>query len=100
MERDRRSLEARIVAKASQDLEFRRELEADPKGAIARELGVTIPSSITVRIATENPNTIYLVLPAVGAAGRPIDESDHTSVGGGWHPLSGGSGSGDSSQFC
>ena len=43
-------MRAKIVGKAAEDAEFRARLLGDPKGAIGQELGVTIPSSLSIEV--------------------------------------------------
>jgi hypothetical protein len=60
---DRKTVENRLLDKAAQDPEFRALLLADPRSAIARELGVNLPAGAQVTILEEKPDQHYLVLP-------------------------------------
>lgn len=65
----RREFEAYIQERAVKDEEFRKELLADTKAVIQRELnarveeGVQIPDNITMEVIEEKPDTLYLVIP-------------------------------------
>jgi hypothetical protein len=59
------NLHRRIVDKALSDTSFRGELEADPKAALARELGVELPAEVNVRVVRESESDIVIVLPDV-----------------------------------
>ncbi len=52
-----------IVRKASENEAFRAELVADPKIAIEKELGVTIPEGFKIGVHEDNIMSINLVLP-------------------------------------
>lgn len=52
-----------IVKKASENEAFRAELVADPKVAIEKELGVTIPEGFKIGVHEDNIMSINLVLP-------------------------------------
>ena len=52
-----------IVEKSTLDTEFRQQLLADPKTAIGRELGITIPESMTIEVHESDMQTVHLALP-------------------------------------
>ena len=54
---------ARIVEKSTVDAEFRQQVLADPKTAITRELGITIPDSMDIRVHESDMQTVHLALP-------------------------------------
>ena len=56
-------MQARIVDKAAEDVDFRARLLDDPKGAIEEELGVAIPASMSIEVHEESGETAHLVLP-------------------------------------
>ena len=58
-------LKTLILGKAAEDGEFRARLIADPKGAIASEIGVTIPEGFDVVVHEDGATTAHLVLPPV-----------------------------------
>ena len=53
-----------IIEKAWSDPAFKKQLLADPKGAIQESFNITVPSDIEVTVLEETPNQFYLVLPA------------------------------------
>jgi hypothetical protein len=60
---DRKTAEARLLEMAARDPQFRAELTADPRSAIARTLGVNLPAGAQVTVLEETPGQHYLVLP-------------------------------------
>ena len=72
-------MRTKIVDKATGDAEFRARLLGDPKGALERELGVTIPASLSVEVHEESGETAHLVLPP----DSKLSESDLRTVAGG-----------------
>ena len=72
-------MHARIVDKATEDEEFRSRLLSDPKGAIERELGVTIPASMSIAVHEDSAETVHLTLPPDSR----LSESDLEQAAGG-----------------
>ena len=56
-------LRAQVLTKAAEDEEFRASLIADPKAAIASELGTTVPDGFDVVVHEDSATTAHLVLP-------------------------------------
>lgn len=56
-------IERRLVERATRDAEFRQALYDDPKAAVADELGVPIPASMTISVVQETPRHLCIVLP-------------------------------------
>ena len=52
-----------IIEKSALDADFRQELLADPKTAITRELGITMPDSMNVQVHESDMQTVHLALP-------------------------------------
>ena len=76
---------AQITERAAKDPAFRRDLLADPKGVLARELAVALPDFLEVRVLEETPTKVYLVLPAAPpAAGAELSDEQLEGVAGGW----------------
>lgn len=81
----RKHMEAQVLTRAQQDHTFRQQLAQDPKGVIARELGVTLPDSIQVEVLEESPSEVYLVLPQAPArTGTQLSDAELEGVAGGW----------------
>ena len=82
----RQTLEAQLIDRAMEDEAFRQELLRDPKGVVARELGIQMPENIQVQVLQESPTTVYLVLPppAPSAGAELSDEALAAVAGGGY----------------
>jgi hypothetical protein len=80
----RGDLTAQLITKAMKDEAFRTALLTDPKSAISRELGITIPAGIGVQVHEESTDLLHLVLPpkALPADGR-LSDADLDRVAGG-----------------
>jgi hypothetical protein len=64
----RRELEARIIAKAWRDPEFKKQLLHNPHATVQAELktvdpAIVLPSALQVHVHEEHPNVYHLVLP-------------------------------------
>ena len=93
----RKELEQRVIQKSLEDSEFRASLLADPKAAIERELGTSLPAGVQVNVVEESSNSLYLVLPQAsqGGAGGELSDQDLEAVAGGW-----GTGGATTQQSC
>ena len=80
---DRHTVETRLVERATQDNLFRQELLTNPKPAIEKELGITIPNTINVKVVEESSDTFYLTLPYVGAARGELSDAELDQAAGG-----------------
>ena len=72
-------MRARILSKAVEDSEFRTHLIADPKAAIASEVGTAIPDGFDVLVHEDSPTTAHLVLPP----SPKLTEAEMEAVAGG-----------------
>ena len=72
-------LKAKVLNKAADDSDFRARLIADPKAAIASEVGTTIPDGFEVVVHEDSATTAHLVLPASGS----LTEAELETVAGG-----------------
>ena len=80
-------LRARILDKAADDDDFRASLMADPKAAIASEIGTAIPDGFNVAVHEDSATAAHLVLPP---SPRLTDaELAEVSGGNGWGSLVG-----------
>ena len=52
-----------IVEKSALDADFRQQLLSDPKNAISRELDISIPDSMTIKVHESDMQTVHLALP-------------------------------------
>ena len=89
---------ARITERAAKDPDFRRDLLADPKHVVARELGLVLPDFLELHVLEETPTSVYLVLPAAPPApGAQLSDDQLDAVAGGaggWGDDAGGGGGG------
>ncbi len=78
-------LREQLVARATEDEEFRVRMLDDPKGAIKEELGLVIPDGFTVEVHEDTTDTGHLVLPPSSA----LSEADLEMMagGGGWDDI-------------
>ena len=76
-------LRDRILDRVVEDEEFRASLIADPKAAIASEVGVTIPDGFDVVVHEDSATTAHLVLPPT----PKLTDADLKSAAGGHHTL-------------
>ena len=75
-------LKDQILSKAEEDNDFRALLIADPKAAIASEVGKAIPDGFDVVVHEDSATTAHLVLPPSSA----LTEAELETVAGGHHP--------------
>jgi hypothetical protein len=61
--KQRKQLEEKLIAKAMKDETFRKNLLENPKAAIEDETGIKLPESISLKVVEENLSTFYLILP-------------------------------------
>ena len=71
----------RILNRAAEDEEFRSSLIADPKAAIAAEVGATIPDTFQVVVHEDSATTAHLVLPP----SPKLTDADLKTAAGGHH---------------
>lgn len=76
----RAEAEQRIRERAASDAEFRDQLKADPRSALASELGVEIPDQVSVHVHEESMSEVHLVLPP---AQEDLSDADLEAVAGG-----------------
>ena len=73
-------MKAQILARATEDGEFRAKLLGDPKPVISAELGITIPEDFTIQVHQDGAATAHMVLPQ----SEQLTEEDLAQVAGGW----------------
>jgi hypothetical protein len=84
-QKSRREIHAALVARATKDEAFRRELISNPRGVLEREIGVKMPDAVNVSVLEESPQHIYLVLPpALPSIGSGLSDQDLEAVSGGY----------------
>ncbi len=87
MAASRREFEAKIVAKAWSDADFRKKLESDPKGTLQQELkahypDLSLPEDLKVSLFTESADEICIVLPP-GPSETSMSDEELGAVAGG-----------------
>lgn len=75
------AINAELIAVAQQDPAFRQALLTNPKAAIQKRFGVSLPPEIELNVVEETATTNYLVLPV--ATGDELSEADLEAVAGG-----------------
>ena len=80
----RRDLEAKIIALAWQDEEFRKKFLADPKAQFEARLGTKLPAALKMSAYQEDENSLHFVIPAKPTAdlGELSDEELEKVAGG------------------
>lgn len=80
----RQNLDNQIIERAARDPRFREQLKQDPRGTLARDLGVQLSPDVTVEVVEETPSTVYLVLPdAPAERGEELADQDLDAAAGG-----------------
>ena len=64
-------MRTRIIDKAASDADYRARLLDDPRAAVADELGVSVPDSLTIRVHEEDAASAHLVLPPSSTLTEP-----------------------------
>ena len=72
-----------IMQRASEDVEFRAALAADPKDTIQKEYEVNLPENMEIKVHESDLNTVHLALPLNP---RTLQEGELTGIQGGGIP--------------
>ena len=59
-------MQRQLVLRATEDVDFRAQLVADPRSVIKQEFGIDVPEFINFRVHENDPNEFHLVLPPSG----------------------------------
>lgn len=54
----------KIIAKAQEDADYRRQLLADPNSALEEAFDIEVPKELSVVVHEDDAHTVHLVLPA------------------------------------
>jgi len=69
---NRATIEAQIVKKSLKDSAFRQSLIANPKAAIEKSYGITLPADVKINVYEETADIFNIVLPATGSTGADL----------------------------
>ena len=56
---------------------------SDPRALMEKQLGISIPKDVTVKVLEESPDTYYVVLPRMVREGGELSDADLEKVAGG-----------------
>ena len=78
-------MQEQIIARAMKEETFGQELLSNPKAAIERELGISVPPGVTITVHQDTPTTLHLVLPmrASGEGGEELSDAELERAAGG-----------------
>ncbi len=79
----RAELDGLVREHLASDPEFRATLLADPRAAVAKLLGLTLPDAVQVEVHEETLTHIHLVIPTQSASGDISDDDLELVAGGG-----------------
>ena len=72
--RTRKDLEVHLITRALKDEGFKRELLANPKVIVEKELGTKLPEELEINVLEETEDTLYMVLPCNPYEGMSEEE--------------------------
>ena len=75
--------EAKLIARAWEDPEFRRSLLADPRAAFEKELGRRLPAAFEIRVLEDTPVLYHFVIPRNPAGEGELADFELDNVVGG-----------------
>ena len=61
----RKQIEEKLIAKATKDESFRKNLLTSPRETLETELGIIIPKAVNIKVLEEDQNSFYLILPPI-----------------------------------
>ena len=71
-----------IVEQAKKNPKYYDMLMTDPRGLMEKQLGMTIPKSVNIKVLQETEDTYYIVLPAFVKEGGELSDADLEKVAG------------------
>ena len=73
----------KIVEQAQKNPKYYDLLMSDPRQLMEKQLGVSIPANVNIKVVEETPDTYYIVLPDFAREGAELSDSDLENVAGG-----------------
>ena len=81
----RKAFDADLIEKALKDDDFRKALLADPKAALEKEWGVSLPADLNIAVHQESKHQLHVVLPSAAQAGDELSADElHTDSSKSW----------------
>jgi hypothetical protein len=86
IDKQRKHLEQKLIAKAMKDETFRKSLLENPKAAIEDETGIKLPETFNLKVVEEDAATFFLILPPKINPGTEdeLSEAELDMVSGGY----------------
>ncbi|WP_449241163.1 NHLP leader peptide family RiPP precursor [Desulfoscipio gibsoniae] len=81
----RKELEEKLIKKAWTDSEFKKQLLADPKAAVEKEVGKALPENMVVKAVEETADTVYIKIPRTP---EELSDDEMDNVAGGFWCIS------------
>lgn len=63
-----------LIAKASEDADFRAQLVADPRATVKQEFGIDVPDRVNIQVHESDWDTLHLGLPPGPDSEQELDE--------------------------
>jgi hypothetical protein len=79
----RRQIEQELIDRVSTGRAAREDLLSQPRAVLERELGITLPVDVSIRIHEDTAQVIHLVVPALDEEARPLTPAELEVVAGG-----------------
>jgi hypothetical protein len=73
----------KIVEQAQKNPKYYDLLMSDPRLLMEKQLGMSIPANVNIKVVEETPDTYYIVLPHIVREGAELSDSDLENVAGG-----------------
>jgi hypothetical protein len=73
----------KIVEQAQKNPKYYDMLMSDPRLLMEKQLGMSIPPNVNIKVVEETPDTYYIVLPYFAREGAELSDADLEKVAGG-----------------
>ena len=73
----------KVVEQAQKNPKYYDLLMSDPRLLMEKQLGMTIPANVNIKVVEETPDTYYIVLPHFAREGAELSDADLEKVAGG-----------------